>query len=144
MNFVRNLFVLAAAIAATCASSKCFTNTSANDKPCDVYTVSADTMPSHAGKVRELDEKQQKWIFKHLKYPKEAQEKNIQGRVTVQFIVETDGSVSNVKVARSAHPLLDEEAVRVIKSMPKFKPIMEDGKPIKEQFMMVVPFKLSY
>ena len=73
-------------------------------------------MPPHAGKVRELDEKQQKWIFKHLKYPKEAQEKNIQGRVTVQFVVETDGSISNVKVARSAHPLLDEEAVRVIKA----------------------------
>ena len=101
-------------------------------------------MPSHAGKVRELDEKQKKWIYKHLKYPKEAQENNIQGGVTVKFDVETDGSIGNVKVVRSVHPLLDEEAVRVIKSMPKFKPIIEDGKPVKEQFTMVVPFKLQY
>ena len=144
MNIFKNLFVLATAIGAAYASSKCFANPIGNDKACFIYTVSTDTMPSQAGKFRELDEKQQKWISKHLKYPKEAQEKNIQGRVTVQFVVETDGSISNVKVARSAHSLLDEEAVRVIKSMPKFKPIIEDGKPVKEQFMMVVPFKLSY
>ena len=145
MNDIIKVLAVAMTIAiiATYASINSFANTSANDKPNCVYTVSADTMPSHAGKVRELDEKQKKLIYKHLKYPTEAQENNIQGRVTVQFIVETDGSISNVRVVRSAHPLLNEEAVRVIKSMPKFKPIIEGGKPIKEQFTMVVPFKLN-
>ena len=105
--------------------------------------VTSDTMPSHVGKAKELDEKQKKWVYMHIKYPKEALENNIQGNVTVQFVIETDGSISNVKVIRSAHPLLNEEAVRVIKNMPKFKPIIEDGKPVKAQFTMVVPFKLN-
>ena len=131
---------IATIIFAICSYAVC----PAYDNVCKDFITAADTMPSYAGKVRELDEKQKKWIFKHLKYPKEAQENNIQGRVTVKFDVETDGSIGNVKVVRSVHPLLDEEAVRVIKSMPKFKPIIEDGKPVKEQFTMVVPFKLQY
>ena len=107
---------IAVIIITICSSNRSYAFCPAFDNVCKDCITAADTMPPHAGKVRELDEKQQKWIFKHLKYPKEAQEKNIQGRVTVQFVVETDGSISNVKVARSAHPLLDEEAVRVIKA----------------------------
>ena len=145
MKLVLNTYItiIASTIVAICSTNIPYAVNSSNNIN-RVFVVVEDTMPSYAGKTMELDEKQKKWVFKHLKYPKEAQEKNIQGRVTVQFVVETDGSISNVKVARSVHPLLDEEAVRVIKSMPKFKPIMEDGKPVKEQFMMVVPFKLSY
>lgn len=135
---------IAAIIIVICSSNSSYAVCPAYDNVCKDFITAADTMPSHAGKVRELDEKQKKWIYKHLKYPKEAQENNIQGGVTVKFDVETDGSIGNVKVVRSVHPLLDEEAVRVIKSMPKFKPIIEDGKPVKEQFTMVVPFKLQY
>lgn len=134
---------IAAIIIAICSSNNSYAVCQAYNNFCKDCITVADTMPSHAGKVMDLDEKQKKWIYKHLKYPKEAQENNIQGRVTVQFIVDTDGSIGNVKVVRSVHPLLDEEAVRVIKSMPKFKPIIENGKPVKEQFTMVVPFKLN-
>ena len=103
-----------------------------------------DTTPSRQGEIRELDEKQKKWIYKHIKYPKQAVEEGIQGNVVVEYVVDADGTVSDVKVVRSAHPLLDKEAVRVIGSMPKFKPILEDGTPARKTYRTLVPFKLCY
>lgn len=106
------------------------------------HCVVANTIPSRETTVMELDEKQKKWIYKHLKYPKEAQDNNIQGRVIVRFFVKTDGLISDVEVVRPVHPLLDKEAVRVIKSMPKFKPTSQNGKPVNGTYVMTVPFQL--
>ena len=78
-----------------------------------------------------------KWLTQNLKYPEMALQKKIEGKVTVSFIVNTDGSTSEVKVAKSAHVLLDYEALRVMKMMPKWKPGEDKGKPCRT--LMVIP-----
>ena len=83
-----------------------------------------------------------KWVAENLKYPKEAYEDGISGRVMVQFTISTDGSVRDVKVLRSVHELLDNEAVRVISSSPKWEPGMQEGKPINVTYQFPVVFKL--
>ena len=83
-----------------------------------------------------------KWLGDHVKYPAVAAENNIQGRVMVSFVVERDGSVSNVKVDRGVDPSLDKEAIRLVESMPKWKPGMQTGKPVRCRFRLPVTFKL--
>ena len=83
-----------------------------------------------------------KWLGSNVKYPALAAENNIQGRVMVSFVVERDGSVSNVKVDRGVDPSLDKEAVRLVQSMPKWKPGMYNGKPVRCRFRLPVTFKL--
>jgi len=67
----------------------------------------------------------------------------IQGRVAVSFIVEKDGSISDVKPILSVHPLLNKEAVRVVESMPKWTPGKQNGKPVRVRFNVPVMFKLN-
>ena len=85
----------------------------------------------------------QKWITKHIKYPMVAQENNIQGKVFVQFVIEKDGSVSNVNVTRSVDPSLDKEAIRVIQSMPKWIPGKQRKKPVRVSFTVPINFQLQ-
>ena len=85
----------------------------------------------------------QKWIAKTVKYPMIAQENNIQGKVFVQFVIEKDGSVSDVKVARSVDPSLDKEAIRVVKAMPKWKPGKQRGKPVRVSYTVPINFQLQ-
>jgi protein TonB len=81
------------------------------------------------------------FVSKNVVYPKEAQEKGISGRVMVSFIVEKDGSVNEVKIVRGIGGGCDEEAVRVVKSMPKWKPGKMKGKPVRVSYMMPIIFK---
>jgi TonB family protein len=83
------------------------------------------------------------YVAKNVKYPQEAKDKEIQGRVFVSFVVEKDGSVSTVKVLRGIGGGCDEEAVRVVSSMPKWKPGIKDGKPVRVSYMMPLTFKLT-
>ena len=83
------------------------------------------------------------FVSKNVVYPKEAQEKGISGRVMVSFIVEKDGSVNEVKIVRGIGGGCDEEAVRVVKAMPKWKPGKEKGKPVRVSYMMPIFFKLQ-
>lgn len=83
-----------------------------------------------------------KWLGENVKYPTIASENNIQGRVMVSFIVERDGSVSDVKILRGVDPSLDKEAMRLVSSMPKWKPGMQTGKPVRARFNIPVTFKL--
>jgi TonB family protein len=83
------------------------------------------------------------YVSKNVVYPKEAQEKGISGRVFAEFIVEKDGSVNEVKVMRGIGGGCDEEAVRVIKAMPKWKPGKQEGKPVRVSFQMPINFKLQ-
>lgn len=84
-----------------------------------------------------------KWIGENIKYPQKAIDENITGKVYVSFEIITTGEVMNVSVARSANPLLDEEAVRVIKSSPKWKPAQIDGKPASIKMTIPVGFTLD-
>ncbi len=83
------------------------------------------------------------YVSKNVAYPEEAKEKEIQGRVFIGFVVEKDGSVSNVKVLRGIGGGCDEEAVRVIKGMPKWKPGMQKGKPVRVSYQIPINFKLD-
>lgn len=84
-----------------------------------------------------------KYIMENMKYPEQAMKEGIQGRVTVRFIVEKDGSISDVKPVLSVHPLLNKEAVRVVESMPKWTPGKQNGKPVRVRFNLPVMFKLK-
>ena len=83
------------------------------------------------------------YVSGNIKYPQEARDKEIAGRVFIGFVIEKDGSVSNVKVLRGIGGGCDEEAVRVVSSMPKWKPGIKDGKPVRVSYMMPLNFKLT-
>ncbi|MDE6176232.1 MAG: energy transducer TonB, partial [Paramuribaculum sp.] len=84
-----------------------------------------------------------KWIADHMHYPEVAQENGVQGRVVIQFVVTKTGDVGEVKVARSKDPDLDKEAVRVVKSLPKFIPGKMNGQPVNVWYTVPVTFKLQ-
>jgi protein TonB len=84
-----------------------------------------------------------KFLSENIKYPVIAQENGIQGRVICNFVVERDGSITDVQIVRGVDPSLDKEAVRVIQSMPKWKPGMQRGKPVRVRFTLPVVFRLQ-
>ena len=104
----------------------------------EVFTI-VEEMPDFPGGTAKLAE----YLQKNIKYPQMARESGIQGRVFVNFVVEPDGSVSNVKVLRSLGGGCDEEAMRVVKSMPKWKPGKQRGKPVRVSYILPVNFKLQ-
>lgn len=114
------------------------TSTAQTKKNNMVYDV-VEVMPQFPGGQTAM----LKYIMENIKYPKQIMEEGIQGRVTVSFIVEKDGRVSNVRLLRSVQPLLDKEAVRVVKSMPKWSPGKQKGKPVRVRFNLPVMFKLN-
>ncbi|MCQ2198432.1 MAG: energy transducer TonB [Paludibacteraceae bacterium] len=83
-----------------------------------------------------------KFLSENVKYPEEAIDFDISGNVIVQFVVKSNGSVGDVRVVRSVHPLLDEEAVRVVKSMPNWTPAEQRGKPVNSWFTLPIKFAL--
>ena len=83
------------------------------------------------------------WVATHVKYPKYAKEAGIEGTVMVHFIIDTNGKISDAHVHQSVHPVLDAEAVRIIKKSPKWKPGKKDGKPVKVGFNMPVAFNFT-
>lgn len=85
----------------------------------------------------------EKWVYQYLKYPREAVEKGIQGTVHVNFIIDKDGKVTDVKVARSVDPLLDEEAVRVVSASPKWRPGRLRGQKVRTSMTIPVEFRLE-
>lgn len=82
------------------------------------------------------------FVAKNIRYPKAAEDAGIQGRVIVTFVVMKDGSIGEVKVAKGVSPELDEEAVRCVKSMPKWKPGMQRGEAVNVKFTMPISFAL--
>lgn len=83
------------------------------------------------------------WIGSRIKYPEVAAENGIQGRVTIGFVVEKDGSITQVQVLRGVDAELDKEAVRVVKSMPKWKAGRQGGKPVRAKYTVPVVFRLQ-
>lgn len=83
------------------------------------------------------------FLSKNIRYPVNAQKNGTQGRVTVQFVVNADGSISNIGIIRGVDPELDGEAVRVISTMPNWKPGMQKGKAVRVKYTVPVMFRLS-
>ena len=98
-----------------------------------------DQLPEFPGGIQAM----MKFLSTNIKYPVEAQKKGISGRVIVQFVVMEDGTLDQAKVIRGVDPLLDEEALRVVKSMPKWKPGMDRGEAVKVRFTAPIMFNLS-
>lgn len=84
-----------------------------------------------------------KWLQDNIIYPAAASEEGVQGKVTVQFIVEKDGSITHVQVVRGKHPALDAEATRVIRKMPRWTPGRNNGQPVRVTYHLPVQFKLA-
>lgn len=83
-----------------------------------------------------------KWAMKNVQYPAFAEENGIMGKVVVQFVVDTNGNVADVKVVRGVHPVLDKEAVRVVSSSPQWTPGSTNGEPVSVTLTMPVIFSL--
>lgn len=99
----------------------------------------AEVMPQFPGGEQEM----YAYVNKHLKYPVTEQEIGTQGRVTVQFVVSKDGSITDVKVLRGISPNCDKEAVKVIKNMPRWIPGRQNGNPVSVYFTLPIVFKLT-
>ena len=84
-----------------------------------------------------------KYLNTHMKYPVVAEENGIQGRVICTFVVERDGSITDVKVIKSVDPSLDKEAIRVLKSMPKWIPGKQNGSAVRVKYTVPVTFRLQ-
>lgn len=85
----------------------------------------------------------EKFIYQMIKYPVVAQENGIQGRVTVKFTIDTDGVVNDAKILKGVDPYLDKEALRVIKSSPKWLPAKQNGMAVPYSIVVSVVFRLQ-
>lgn len=103
-----------------------------------IFTV-VEKQPEFPGGMAEL----MKFLAKSIEYPVIAQENGIQGRVVCSFVVNRDGSIVDIQVMRGVDPSLDKEAVRVIGTMPKWKPGEQRGKPVRVRFILPVQFRLQ-
>ena len=104
----------------------------------DVYE-SVEQMPEFPGGQAEM----MKYLAQNIHYPANAAKNNVEGRVVLQFVIEKDGRIGEVKIARSVDPELDAEALRVVKSMPNFIPGRQDGKPVAVWYTIPISFKLQ-
>ena len=104
----------------------------------DVYE-SVEQMPQFPGGEAEM----MKYLSQNIQYPANAAKNNVEGRVVLQFVIEKDGQIGEVKIARSVDPELDAEALRVVKSMPNFIPGCQDGKPVAVWYTIPISFKLQ-
>jgi len=101
--------------------------------------ASIETPPEFPGGEAAL----MKYVSDHVRYPQEALEAGIQGKVFMEFIVQESGEVGDVTVKRSANDLLDQEALRVVRTLPSFKPGLMNGKPVRVRYVLPIVFKLT-
>jgi protein TonB len=83
------------------------------------------------------------FLYSNIKYPEIARKKGIAGKVLIEFVVERDGSVSNVKLISGVHPELDQEALRVVKIVPKWKPGKHSGKNVRTNYIIPIQFNIK-
>lgn len=84
-----------------------------------------------------------KWLSENIRYPKDAQDDDVQGRSMVRFVVEIDGSISNVEIAKRNDPALDAEAIRVVQNIPKWDPGKNGDQPVRSYFTLPINFRLN-
>lgn len=104
-----------------------------------VYDAIVDIRPTFPGGDGKLWE----WISQHIVYPPGCYESHIQGRVVIRFMIKADGSVGKTEIIRGVYPELDKEALRVVKSLPKFNPAILNGKAVDYWFTLPMTFKLT-
>ena len=97
-----------------------------------------EQMPEYPGGMQAMIE----FLQANMKYPEDAAKQKVEGRVMVQFIVETDGSISDVHVAKQVFPSLDAEAIRVVQAMPKWTPGKEKGKVVRVKYNLPIVFRM--
>ena len=125
-------------MAVFCLSTVSAQKTVVSKKNQKVFDV-VEQMPEFPGGMEALF----KYMAENMKYPEDAKKQQVEGRVLVQFIVETDGSVSNTEVLMRVFPSLDAEAVRVISGMPKWIPGKQNGKVVRVKYTIPVSFRLK-
>ena len=101
--------------------------------------ISVEEMPEYPGGIPEL----MKFLSENISYPQDAIDNNIQGRVILKFVVNTDGSIDRIQILRGIDNSLDTEAIRVVSSLPKFKPGKQNGVPVPVWFLLPVHFRLE-
>ena len=104
----------------------------------EVFQV-VEEMPEFPGGMAEC----MKWLGANINYPETAQKNGVQGRVIVQFVVNTDGSIIEPQVARGIDPELDAEALRLINAMPKWKPGKQQGKAVRVKYTLPIAYRLQ-
>jgi tonB family C-terminal domain len=138
-RFLGEMFVgiiIGGLLFSSCGSSKRMETKAVNDSEEVASVTDLESIPVFRGDLN-------RYLSKNVKYPADALKQKIQGKVYVQFIIETDGSITNARVLRSVHPLLDAEALRVIRNMPNWKPGIQRGKPVRVSYMVPVGFRLD-
>lgn len=139
------LFTIPAFALLLAGNISCSSETSKKDEVKENTTTTEETfmvveqMPEFPGGIDKL----MSFLNSNIRYPKTAYDKNIQGRVVVQFVVEKDGTPTEFKVMRSVDPDLDNEALRVLSEMPKWKPGMQKGQAVRVKYTVPVSFKLQ-
>ena len=127
--------ILLAAIAMFCGFSA---KAQTNEVDEEIFVV-VEVAPEFPGGVDSM----YAFISRNIKYPEEALKNNISGRVFVTFVVEKDGQVTNARVLRDIGAGCGQEALRVVKSMPKWKPGTQQGNPVRVQFNLPISFELT-
>ena len=107
-------------------------------KPVNYMELPAEGMPMFRGGMTELA----KYLSANIKYPIDASRKGIHGRVLVAFVVETDGSITNAKIIQGVYESIDQEALRVVNSMPKWVPGMYRGETVRVEYVLPLNFSL--
>ena len=130
--------ILMSLMAVFCLSTVSAQKTVVSKKNQKVFDV-VEQMPEFPGGMEALV----KYMAENMKYPEDAKKQQVEGRVLVQFIVETDGSVSNTEVLMRVFPSLDAEAVRVISGMPKWIPGKQNGKVVRVKYTIPVSFRFK-
>lgn len=113
-------------------------NTPVEPAPSPVFTV-VESMPEFPGGQAAL----MKYLSSNIRYPQDAREMGIEGKVYLSFVVDKEGYVKNVEIRRGVYTSMDMEAVRVVKAMPRWKPGTQDGKPVNVLFNLPINFKLQ-
>jgi len=113
--------------------------TEQEDETASEVFVIVEDMPEFPGGELAL----RKWIANNIKYPVIAAENGIQGKVYVQFVVDKNGAITNARIARGVDPSLDQEALRVVNNLPKWKPGMQRGKPVRVSYTVPINFQLQ-
>jgi len=129
--------MLMSLMAVFCLTTVNAQKTVVSEKDQKVYEE-VEEMPEFPGGMEAL----MKYLSTNIKYPKDAVKQKIEGRVMVTFIVDTDGSISDVKTVKTVYPSIDKESVRVVKKMPKWKPGKKDGRPVRVQYALPIVFRL--
>lgn len=130
--------ILMSLMAICCLMTASAQKTVVSQKNQKVYDM-VEQLPEYPGGMPAM----MTFLQDNMKYPEDAEKQKVDGRVIVQFIVETDGSVSDVKVAKQVFPSLDAEAIRVVQSMPKWIPGKDKGKVVRVKFQLPIVFRLK-